>query len=523
MTRVLLTFISIFFLTIPLFAQSLSVDTAWVRRYNGPANGYDGANDMAVDSYGNVFVTGYSEGSGTNYDYLTIKYYSNGATAWEGRYNGLGSNDDRAGALVVDDSGFVYVTGWSDQVSGAQVNYDYTTIKYKPNGDTAWVRKYNGTGNGDDFAYGIAIDDSGNVYVTGESKGSGTDNDYATIKYNRNGGVVWEKRYDGPINAKDFPSTFHPIAVDYLHNVYVCGVSSGGATDYDYATIKYHQDGDTAWVRRYNGPRDSADFALGIAVDDSGYVYVTGGSTGIGTNLDYLTVKYRSNGDTLWTRRYYCNADGQDVGLSIAVDKSGNIYVTGQSYDTTTGYGLDFATIKYYSGGDTAWVRRYSRPPNCGDNAFDLAIDNKGNTYATGYTKCTGDPPRWDYATIKYDSIGNLLWDKIYDGPASDSDKAYAIALDDKGSVYVTGGSFGVGSYYDYLTIKYVQFLRGDANSDKKVTIADIVFLVSYLFKHGPAPVPIQSGDANCDGNVTIADIVYLVAYLFKHGPVPCI
>ncbi|MCJ7458792.1 MAG: dockerin type I repeat-containing protein [candidate division Zixibacteria bacterium] len=62
---------------------------------------------------------------------------------------------------------------------------------------------------------------------------------------------------------------------------------------------------------------------------------------------------------------------------------------------------------------------------------------------------------------------------------------------------------------------------QGDANGDGNVTVADIVYLVSYLFKHGPAPASIQSGDANCDGKVTIADIVYLVSYLFKGGPPP--
>ncbi|HVP37189.1 MAG TPA: right-handed parallel beta-helix repeat-containing protein [Terriglobales bacterium] len=67
----------------------------------------------------------------------------------------------------------------------------------------------------------------------------------------------------------------------------------------------------------------------------------------------------------------------------------------------------------------------------------------------------------------------------------------------------------------------YYHYLRGDANQDEKVTVADIVYLVSYLFKHGPAPAPFQSGEANCDGKVTVADVVYLVAYLFKHGPQP--
>jgi hypothetical protein len=64
--------------------------------------------------------------------------------------------------------------------------------------------------------------------------------------------------------------------------------------------------------------------------------------------------------------------------------------------------------------------------------------------------------------------------------------------------------------------------LRGDANGDGKVTVSDVVFLVNYLFKGGPAPVPLESGNANCDTKVTVSDVVYLVNYLFKGGPPPC-
>ncbi len=233
-----------------------------------------------------------------------------------------------------------------------------------------------------------------------------------------------------------------------------------------FALPLFAQSVDTAWVRRYTGPGNGSDYAYAIAVDGSGNIYVTGYSTGSGTDCDYATIKYYPNEDTAWVRRYNGSQNYYDGAYAIKVDGSGNVYVTGGSYGSGT-YS-DYVTIKYYSNGDTAWVRRYNSPSNS-------------------------------------------------------SEYAHAMAVDDSGNVYVTGISYGAGTSSDYATIKYVQFLRGDANHDTKVTIADIVFLVSYLFKRGPALNPIQSGDANCDGNVTVADIVYLVAYLFKHGPVPCI
>ena len=86
---------------------------AWVARYNGWAEGTDVVSAIAVDKGGNVYVTGYSFGYGSSYDYATIKYAPDGETLWVRRYNGTGDYKDSASALAVDNNGNVYVTGSS--------------------------------------------------------------------------------------------------------------------------------------------------------------------------------------------------------------------------------------------------------------------------------------------------------------------------------------------------------------------------------------------------------------------------
>ena len=324
-------------------------------------------------------------------------------TAWVRRYCGPGYGYDLAYAIAVDSSGNVYVTGGS---------YDTTmrdaTVKYYPDGDTAWVRRYDGPENSWDTAYAIAVDDSGNVYVTGGSYNNGTYDDYATIKYKLNGDTAWARRYNGPGNGYD---EARDIAMDDSGNVYVTGKSYDSGSDYDYATIKYHPNGDTAWVRRYNGPGNGYDDAFAIAVDDSGNVYVTGGSYNNGTYEDYATIKYKLNGDTAWARRYDGPGNYNDVAFAIAVDGSGNVYVTGSSYGTGTNQ--DYATIKYVqllcgdvnkdgvvNSADVAYLVNYlfvygpaPQPLNVGDVNGDGKTNSADVVYLINYLSIGGPPP----------------------------------------------------------------------------------------------------------------------------------
>jgi uncharacterized delta-60 repeat protein len=432
-----------FGVSMPAFAES--VDTAWVRMYNGPGTDYDEAYVITVDDSGNVFVAGYSYYSATSEDYVTIKYFPDGDTAWVRTYNGPGNGDDEVNAIAVDDSGNVYVTGYS---TGSATEYDYATIKYLPNGDTAWVRRYNGPGNDRDQANAIAVDDSGYVYVTGRSDGSGTNGDYATIKYYPSGDTVWIRRYSEAGNSYDLA---YSITVDNSSHVYVTGTTYNSVTLNDYTTIKYYPNGDTAWVRVYNDPANGSDIAKAIALDHANNVYVSGNSSG--TENGYVTIKYYPDGDTAWIRRYNGSGSEHDIVYAIAVDDSNRLYVTGYSYDSGTL--ADYVTIKYYSNGDTAWLRTYNGPGNSNDYANAIAIDDSNNVYVTGYSYNSGTSD--DYTTIKYYPNGDTAWVRTYNGPGNDYDQAYDIAVDGSGSVYVIGYSVGDGTGEDFATIKYVQ------------------------------------------------------------------
>ncbi len=432
------------------------VGQEWVARYNGPASEWDGAGALAVDGSGNVYVTGYSESGGSGHDYATIKYDSEGNEQWVASYDGPGGGYDVARLLTVDGSGNVFVTGES---TGSGTWQDYATIKYDSNGNEQWVARYNGTGNYQDRPGGLAVDGSGNVYVTGRSTGSNNLTDYATIKYDSNGNEQWVARYNGPNNNND--GAYH-IAVDGLGNVYVTGGSRGSGGEYDYATIKYDGDGNEQWVARYDGPASQIDQASDLAVDGSGNVYITGYSTGSGTDYDYATIKYDGDGSEQWVTRYNGPGNYEDRPGGLAVDGLGNVYITG--YSTGSGTDYDYATIKYDGDGNEQWVARYNGPGNYWDFARDLAVDGSGNVYVTGGS--TGSGTDYDYATIKYDSGGNQQWLIRYHGGYAE-DSASALAVDGSGNVYVTGASRSpVGAGRDSVTIKYGPDSDGDGVPD---------------------------------------------------------
>lgn len=423
----------------------------WVSRYNGTGNREDISVAIAKDVLGNIYVTGYTKIEALNEDYLTIKYSPSGVFQWAMTYNflGSGSSYDNSYDIATDLLGNVYVTGSS---RGNGTGNDIVTIKYNTNGVQQWVQRYNGNDNGNDAAYSIAVDNSGNVYITGESKDFSHNQDFCTIKYNTNGVQQWIAIYNGTGNSDDIARS---LAIDDSGNVYVTGVAGGSGTNSDFCTIKYNSNGVQKWVQYYNGqPGYNVDEANAICVDDSCNVYVTGKSNGSSyPDYDYATIKYNKNGIQQWVKRYNGTGYNSDIAWGITVDSLGNVYITGESMGSSTN--LDYATIKYNLNGTQLWVARFNSSVNDVDIAYAIVLDSAFNIYVTGQS--SGNNTNRDFATIKYNSSGVQQWEARYNGPANSVDHGKALLIGENGNVFVTGLSRGINTLEDFATLKYIQ------------------------------------------------------------------
>jgi hypothetical protein len=301
-----------------------------------------------------------------------------------------------------------------------------------------WTNRYNGTGNNTDVAQAVAVDASNRVVVTGYSLGSGSF-DYATVQYSGTGVPLWTNRYDGPGNAAD---TAKAVAVDGSNDVIVTGYSGIG-TNNDYVTIKYSPSGVPLWTNRYSSSVGGNDQAFALAVDQSNQVVVTGSSGG-----DYATIKYSTAGVALWTNRYNGPANNFDIPVAIGVDSSNNVIVTGRSL--AGGVGSDYLTIKYSGAGVPLWTNRYNGLANNIDEPSALVVDASNNIIVTGRSVTD----LYSFGTVKYSSPGVPLWTNYFRDPTGTTAYANALAVDRNGNIFVTGYWFA-GLYENLATVAY--------------------------------------------------------------------
>jgi len=455
------------------------LDMSWLQRYNGSLNSDDYAIDIAADSSGNVYVTGYAKISGTNYDFTTIKYSPDGNRLWTKTYNRYSSADEYAQAMAIDAGSNVIVAGYGyTSIAG----YDCEIVKYDTNGNKLWAKAYNSANKNVDKFYDVAVDANGNIYAVGVAN-----NDYLIIKYASDGTQEWVKTYNGSANEYD---GLYQVVVDN-NGVYACGEITQSGTELDCVTVKYSPDGTMLWMQTYDNGLNLWDGLEAITLDAEGNVYVCGSAEDY-VGSDYITMKYSASGEELWSSLSFYSgvADGGwDEAMAITVCSDGDIAVTGYSPDSTT-TGADSATVKYDSEtGEQIWVKRYSGSGAATDYTDSIGADSFGNIYVHGRTYDVNSAST-NYLTICYNSEGVMQWRMSYNGLSGLMDAGTAMVIvngDDEisSNVYVTGCSQISKYNYDYVTIKYSAEYPdtcpeppvGDLNGDCYVNLLDLAVL----------------------------------------------
>ncbi|MDQ3020950.1 MAG: SBBP repeat-containing protein [Bacteroidota bacterium] len=428
------------------------VSQQWASYYNSPTNNDDNPVAMVADNAGNIYVTGVSRTITTAKDYTTVKYNSAGVQQWAARFNSAGAQDDEVKGIAVDASGNVFVTGSAS--IGVQI-----TVKYNSAGVVQWTSVL-GVPGGSPAVPGkrispIALDPSGNIYVGGSRQfGSGQNSSYLLIKYNSSGDSLWTRTYKGTHFLAGLGSAIACIKVDG-NSVYVTGKSfdqNPNLTASTFATtIKYDAAGVSQWIRK-DTLTSGSDDVIGMEIDPSGNIIVT-----CNYGYDITTYKYNPAGTRLWKKTYTgISGDFYDTVTGLTLDQSGNIYLTGSSVRTTGNGGEDFLTVKYDPSGSLLWESFFNGTRNDGDYSKAIAVDGAGNVYITGIAYQTNF--NFDFMTIKYDPAGVQKWKINYDGGFTNRrDEPIAIALDLTGNVIVTGISSRGVNTDDYATIKYSQ------------------------------------------------------------------
>jgi hypothetical protein len=415
---------------------------AWFRRYNGTGNGDDVPIALAPDPHGGVTVTGYALGS--SYDFITVRYASDGTPLWTNRFSGDNLVDDFPSNLALDHAGNTYVLGYS--VTGLEIA-DAILIKYAPSGTALWTNRY-GFGTNYYAPAGLATDAAGNVMVALNTLYA-DDGFLTTIKYDPLGAPLWTNYYRGGELSSDY---INAIGVDADGNLFVSGT--------EYFLLKYSPEGVALWTNRMS------DYGVpsALVIDRAGNAIVSGdlwlavGTNGSPATRFYATIKYASDGTRLWTNLMATpNYQGGSM-PRLLVDLAGSPVVIGGTEGTRSN--ADFTILKLRADGAPVWTNRFfDAYPGRPGLVAGAALDAAGQIYFTTSTTGPGGS-NVDFLTVKYSTDGTLLWSNRFDGPVPGSDSSTTLGLNAVGEVYVAGTTKGLSGAGDFGMVKYVEYIH---------------------------------------------------------------
>lgn len=443
MNRLFYLFLSLLVIIKFSLAQDSLVQQEWVKHLSGPDSIEYGTCFIKSDNLGYVYVLNWGYSIEKKDDIQLAKISPDGELLWLFRYDSTAY--DIATDIAIDDSNNVIICGLTSS------EFLFLTIKFSPKGSILWENKFQANGDITSNPQ-ITVDRINNIYVTGYG-----DKKIITIKYNPDGEILWTNIYESGGNAVP-----HGIVLDQSYNVYI--ITSG--------LIKINFSGNFQWYRKFMDEDSIWGSAMSVAIGTSGNIYTAGSVKPLNSYFnDILTMKFNSNGQILWAKKFNGPADFEDHGHVITVDDSENVYVAGK----TSGIGTqdDLTLIKYDSSGNELWVRYYDGPAHNLDLGFGIDIDNNNNIYVAGISG--GTENSGDIITIKYDNNGNLMWKQIYSKGIDTHDflsSRKGITIDPFNNVYVAGNSSSVPiKWYIISIIKYKQTFTDVHKPDENIPI----------------------------------------------------
>ena len=420
-----------------------------------------GRRKVAVDSLGNTVVVGSTSSSATSTDadFLIQRYGPGGNRLWTRTVDG-GFGNDFATAVVLDSAGNIFVTGWSN---GNGTGYDILTMRLDPaNGNTVWSKRYDGAAHSTDVSYSLALGKiqapgGDGVFVSGASF-NGARYNVAVLGYPvADGSSPWVGTVDFGVDAFAYAvaAGCHAKILGVCQpGVYVTGLAknaASGSSGNDFMTALLDGvTGGTMWSGLLLATGDEVGYAI-AAVGSPSTVAVTGTQDG-----DWLTAVYQGASPTpVWTIRR--DFDGRvDQAHDVTFDPAGNVLVTGSAIKTPA-RNKQATTIKY--AGSTGAELDVSRvgPIDEDWTGYGVATDFAGNVYVAG-SRLSLSTQKNDFLFVRYTNDLGLIANNFLDANGSDTadDWGTALAVEkSSGDAVVAGTTFGTSAAGDLLIAKY--------------------------------------------------------------------
>lgn len=380
---------------------------------------------------------------------------SAGAADWQGTRQLGSTGPDYAEGVAVDSSGAVYVTAmtYNGAFDGNRTigSDDIVLFKLDRAGNKQWSRQLGTTGSDD--PRGVAVDRSGNVYVTGTTHGdfdghiSAGNSDLFLFKFDANGNKLWSIQL-GTSDAE----LVADVVVDKSGAVYVGGDTFGRLdpgqpvdTRDGCFLAKFDGAGAAVWIKQFGTP--NCGHVSDVTTDGDGHPYLVGSvyAKNSGTDSDSFVVKCDDQGAMLWARTL--GTDQPESAYGVATDAAGNVYVAGDTLGgldgSVSGGDADGFVVKYDGAGTKQWTRQFGTDRS--DVAASVIVDAKKGVYVAGSTEGgldgNANSGLNDLFLIKYDAAGTKQWvrqlgTRGYDYPAD-------MDLDPSGGVFVSGTTTG--------------------------------------------------------------------------------